>query len=143
MCSLTKALHSIYYEPESRDDAKIGWGVKDIFEKTLNTAADDLQARCPDAHHVTYEQLVKDPLGVVKQIYAQYGWAFTAEYEQILQRYLADDKAKREQQKKKNQESGAVLHAYSPKDYSLTEEELSTGEFAKYVERFNIPMSKN
>lgn len=143
MASLGKSLHQVYYTSDCRDDAGLGKAVKHCYENFLSRCADDLEASGRPTSHVTYNNLVKDPVQTVKDVYAQFNWAFTPEYEQILKNFLAEDAAKRENLKKQKSTSAANLHHYSPEEFSLTAEELSTGAFADYIKRFNIPMSKN
>ena len=143
MCSLLKSIHQVYYEPECRDDAMIGRKVKEVYESNLARIGDDVQSSGAAAAHVTYEQLINNPIQVIRDIYEQYNWPFTAEYEQILKEFLAEDARKREETKQKRSANSDVLHSYSPEEFSLTADELSTGAFANYVQRFNIPMSKN
>jgi hypothetical protein len=143
MSSLLKSIHQVYYEPECRDDAAIGQSVKNVYENNLARIGDEVASTGAAAVNVTYNELVKDPIGVVRGIYQQYGWNFTAEYEAILNAHLAEDARKREETKRAKSANGEVLHSYTPEEFSLTAEQLSTGKFADYIKRFNIPMSKN
>ncbi len=146
MCSLLKSIHQVYYEPDCRDDNLIGKAVKECFEKRLKKIGDDVASCGTAAVNIVYENLVKDPVGEVKKIYAQYKWDFSAEYEKILKDHLEEDRQKREEIKKKKESSKGskeVLHSYTPEEFGLTQNELSTGKFADYVKRYNIPMSKN
>lgn len=36
-----------------------------------------------------------------------------------------------------------VIHHYSPEEFSLTAQQLSSGVFGEYVAKYNLPMSKN
>lgn len=146
MCSLLKSIHQVYYEPDCRDDNLIGQSVKRCFEQRLAKIGDDVESCGQASVNVVYENLVKDPVGVIKSIYSQYNWEFSAEYEKILNEHLEDDRKKREEIKKKKEShkgSKEVLHSYTPEEFGLTPEELSTGKFSDYVKRYNIPMSKN
>ncbi len=144
MCSLAKSLYQVYYENEERDDALIGSAIRDVSADYLLRAVEDIKKTGIDHTHVLYNDLVKDPIGTVKSIYEQYGWDFTVEYENILKDHLAKDQLKREEAKRlKLQKNTAVLHHYTPEEFSLTYDELSSGSFAKYVEMFKVPMSKN
>ncbi len=144
MCSLLKAVYQVYYENEQRDDAAIGKAVRDVSADYLLRGVEDIKKTGIDHTHVTYNNLIRDPIGTMKGIYKQYGWNFSTEYESILKDFLAKDKAKREEiQRVKLQTNTSVLHHYSPEEFSLTNEELSSGNFAKYVEMFQVPTSRN
>jgi hypothetical protein len=91
--------------------------------------------------HVIYEELVKEPINAVKKIYQMHNWEFTTEYEKILQQYIDSNRAERA--KIKEAKGGSVLHHYSPEEFGLTEQELCEGQFRQYIERFNIPISRN
>lgn len=139
--SLIKSIHQVYYENNCRDDAKLGKAMKGVFEKALAKATQDVKDTGLDCAHVNYEALVKDPIETVKAIYNQFGWTYTTEYDQILKNHLKEDKAKRDKQKQSRK--GNVLHHYTPEEYSLTKEELSTGAFADYCKQYNVPLSSN
>eukprot|EP01033_Poteriospumella_lacustris_P007466 gene7467-5364_t len=140
MCSLVKSLHQLYYENESRDDHLIG--------KEIARISGDLLANCnkqieeANFQHVdsVYEELIKDPIASVRKIYAKFNWPFTVEYEKILREFLAEDAKKRESQKKNRRAD--KLHTYTPEEFGLTAEELSSGLFKEYINRYNIPMSR-
>jgi hypothetical protein len=79
----------------------------------------------------------------VKNIYLQFGWNFTSEYEGILKTHLEDDQEKRAEVKRKNAKNGTILHTYTPQEFGITEKELSSGGYADYIQKYKIPMSKN
>ncbi len=149
MCSLLKAVHKVYYEPDSRDDFLIGQAVKRCYEGRLNGIGDDIENYGNNASHVIYENLVKDPISVVKGIYSQFGWEFTSAYELILLKYLEEDHKKRDAVVLKRRTLGHQLqnsnslHTYNPQEFGLTNHELCSGRFAKYIERYTIPVGYN
>lgn len=143
MCSLVKAVHASYYENECRDDALIGRSVCDLSAQNLVQAPKDMEAANLPCSNVIYNDLIKDPISVVKSIYQQFGWKYTTEYEKIIEAYLEEDRKKRESMKKKGRSQDQTLHTYSPEEFSLTTEELSTGAYAEYIKKFNIPLSTN
>jgi hypothetical protein len=142
LCSLVKAVHQVYYENSCRDDAAIGRGLTDLTARYLKQAPQDIAASKLDCSHVTYNDLIADPVAVVKGIYKQFGWNFTAEYEGIINAYLAENKRQRDEVKAKKG-SEASLHTYTAEEFSITTQELCEGEFATYVKRYNVPMSTN
>lgn len=142
LCSLLKAFHQLYYEPECRDEFELGKKIKYVSEKMLLQAPKDIEASGLESANVVYNELIKDPSSCVKKIYKQFGWEYTDEYDSILQGYLAKNKAEREALKKKNAENGASLHTYTPEEFGLTADELQEGGFAEYSKKYSIPLSK-
>ena len=132
-------MHLLYFEKEGRDDRKLGEAVAALSGSLLTSAPAQIKESGLPCVNITYNNLVKDPIAVVKSIYKEYDWNFTVEYEAILTKYLDDNKKDRESKKKGKQE----LHTYRPEEFGLTEELLSQGKFAQYCETFNIPMSRN
>jgi hypothetical protein len=143
LCSLVKSLSQVYYENESRDDALLGKRVRDLSSKYLVQCVEDIKESKLPCSHITYEELTRDPVKVVQGIYAEYGWDFSAEYQSELDKYLQENKENREKAKLEQAKKKDVLHHYSPEEFSLTAEELTKGNFEKYVNMFQVPMSKN
>lgn len=142
LCSLVKSVHQVYYENSCRNDAAIGRGLTDLTAKYLKQAPKDIESTKLDCAHVTYNKLIEQPVEVVKSIYKQFGWKFTAEYERIINEYLEENKRQRDAVKAKKG-SAAALHTYTAEEFSISTQELMEGDFADYVQRFNVPMSTN
>lgn len=140
MCSLLKAVHQVYYTKESRNDALLGRKVAELTSTILQRAPRDIAECNLPCSHVVYEDLIRDPIEAVRKVYRQLDWTFTAEYEDKLRVYLEQDESHR--QKLRSQRS-AVLHSYTPEEFSLTKEELSSGAFKDYCDEFSIQMSCN
>jgi hypothetical protein len=133
---LIKAINQTYYEKGSWNDATLGKATKDIIGKALIQSSYEIKESGLDCSHMNYEKLTEDPIESVKNIYQQFGWEYTKEYETLLINYLKDDQEKRNRMKKTQHKS---LHSYKPEEYSLTASELSTGLFAEYCRLYNIP----
>ena len=67
---------------------------------------------------------------------------FEMQYERIMQEYLDENKRQRDAVKAKKG-SDSKLHTYTPEEFSVTAKELSEGDFATYVKKYNVPMSAN
>jgi hypothetical protein len=144
MCSLLKSLHKLYYENECRDDHALGKIMLKVSEELLMKAPQDIKESKLPCADVIYNDLVKDPIQAVKNIYLQFGWNFTAEYETVLKNHLADDKKHRDEVKaRKVKEGNTQLHTYSPEEFGITAAELSRGGYKDYTERYGVPLSKN
>ncbi len=101
-------------------------------------------------HRMSFmKNLVKDPISVVKGIYSQFGWEFTSAYELILLKYLEEDHKKRDAVVLKRRTLGHQLqnsnslHTYNPQEFGLSNQELCSGKFAEYTERYKIPDGYN
>jgi len=139
LCSLLKAFHQLYYEPEGRNDKVLGKKIKDVSDTLLQQTPKDVAASKLECSNVIYNDLVSNPLQVVKDIYKQFKWEYTPAYEAELKAYLKKNTEEREALKK----AGAFLHEYDLDEFGLTQEELCSGGFADYCQRYNVPMSKN
>lgn len=185
LCSLLKAFHSVYFETDTRDDATLGKQVMGMSANLLRDTPKNIAESKLSSADVLYHDLVNDPLQTVKDVYTQFGWEVSAEYEAIIKDYLEADRKKRERisreraakkkvtkaagqmtppasptkqkggwseadedvvpgtpsSKKEKKDEKKVLHQYSPEEFSLSVEDLSTGVFADYVRKYNLPVS--
>jgi len=144
MASLLKAVHSIYFDKEGRNDKVLGRQIKKVTEELLLQVPLDIKESGLPCCEITYNGLVKDPMGTVRTIYAFYKWEFSKEYEAILTEYLRKNAEDRERVKLMGRSgSGHALHVYDPAEFGLTEKELCEGKLKQYVDAHNVPMSKN
>jgi hypothetical protein len=65
------------------------------------------------------------------------------QYEQIIEEYLAENKRQREAIKAKKGGKAETLHSYTAEEFGVRTQELCEGDFAAYVQRYNVPMSVN
>ena len=42
-----------------------------------------------------------------------------------------------------NNNKGGAMHSYTPEEFGITAEELSSGRYKDYIDKFNIQMSAN
>jgi hypothetical protein len=144
MCSLLKSLHQLYYENECRDEHKMGATILAVSEKLLQDAPREIKESKLPCADVVYNQMVKDPIQAVKNIYLQFGWNFTQEYENILLQHMAEDKKNRDALKAKKQAEGNTnMHTYTPEEYGITAAALTSGGYATYIDKYKVPMSTN
>ncbi|KAJ1432312.1 P-loop containing nucleoside triphosphate hydrolase protein [Ochromonadaceae sp. CCMP2298] len=143
MCSLVKAVHQVYYEKDCKDDAALGRAICDISAEHLLKTPANIEASKLDCAHVIYNDLIRDPVSVVRAIYSQFGWEISPEYLQALNAYLEENRQQREAIKTKREKGGGeALHTYTAEEFSLTDKELESGKFAEYVAKFNVPASR-
>jgi len=143
MCSLIESFHSIYYEPDSLNRKALGKAVSEVSQNLMTSAPKDISASGCDNIDVTYDNLIRDPKGTVKSIYAKFNWSFTPVYDSILDAFIKADCKKRENQKNAKTEKSENLHDYSPENYGLTPQELSQGVYADYIKLHNLSPPKN
>jgi len=75
---------------------------------------------------VSFEELLRDPLGPVRRIYAFVGLAWTPEAEAAMRRWAAE-----------NRREKRPPHAYTLEEFALSEEGMRR-DFARYRERFGF-----
>jgi len=77
--------------------------------------------------HVSYANLIQDPIAEMKALYAHLGRPFTAEVEAKMQAYCAA-----------NPQNKHGAHSYGLEDFGVDPRSLDEG-FADYVEQFGVP----
>lgn len=108
-------------------------------EKLLDEVPKFLKKSKAPCAQVLYQELVKSPLDVVKNVYKQFGWEFTSEYEKILRGYIQESTEKRAKiAAKRGKDKSQPLNLYHPKEYGLETKQLTTGVFQAYAEEFKI-----
>ncbi len=88
---------------------------------------DAAQGGRPWCCHVQYEELMKDPVGAVRRLYAHFGEAVSPLHERRMQRWMRD---------RPQQAHGR--HVYEASELGLSREALDAG-YADYRERFGVP----
>ena len=103
----------------------------DYWSKTLDKF---LQERDRLGEHricdVNYVEIRRDPLAVVRSIYAHFGWPLSQTVEQRMRRALASQPEERYK-----------LHRYDLSQFGVEEAE-SAARFAAYCDRFGLPVSR-
>mmetsp|Transcript_4650 Transcript_4650/g.4682 ORF Transcript_4650/g.4682 Transcript_4650/m.4682 type:complete len:474 (+) Transcript_4650:185-1606(+) len=144
LCSLVQAAHSVYYEPDNLKVDRLGASLNELSRRLVSQTADVLKQTKCESMDVIYDELIKNPKATVQQVYKQFGWTFTPEYEAILDEFIKNDNIKRANLKAKqsSQEKKENLHDYSPETYSLTKEQLCSGDYKTYIDRFKLTPPK-
>ena len=97
---------------------ELGQKTLKLWSAMIKRADKDFSNSAADSSQVKYTNLVKDPIGTVKQVYAEFGWEYTAEYDEKLRAYLEENKKERA----KIKGSAKKMHSYSLGQYALTED---------------------
>ena len=126
-CSLIKAVRPIYTDHE--DLHAIGRDFIDTFEIMIARMLAFREKHGQGIiHDVQYADTLKDPIGVVRDIYARFDEPLTADAEAAMQAYMAQ-----------NQQGKHGKHTYALEDYGLSKAMVHE-RFADYIERFRIPV---
>ena len=110
---------------------KLGGDVLNFGREWIKRADDFLETENAKANHhrghVMFNNLVKDPIATVKQLYKDIDYEFTPEYEERMKAYIKQNNKEREELKiKGNAEGGkgAALHSYKIEDYGLNKSQI-------------------
>lgn len=134
LCSLNSALHSIFYEGSTLDTPELGQLTKQACKLMLDTARQDFRESGLSYAHVLYENLAKDPIATIRNIYDSWGMEFTPAYQSKLEEFLEADRIKRDAMRAADD---SKLHNYTPEAYGLTSDELRA-DFKDYIAEFNV-----
>jgi hypothetical protein len=104
--------------------------VRDRWEEGAGLAVKHRQAGNLQHHlfDVQYQELVRDPMSMVRRIYQHFDLELTSEATTAMQRFLAE-----------NPKNKAGVHRYSLEDFGLNPEE-ERRRFQDYVDFFAIEM---
>jgi len=83
-------------------------------------------------HSVKYEDIYRDPIGVIKSFYEKVGMNFSDEYLSILNEYIENDRRERNQIKLRN---GGMLHDYSLEMYGMDRDRIEK-LFEFYIKKY-------
>jgi hypothetical protein len=141
-CNLLRAIHDLYYTHDCCEEKLMGPRTVNYCLRAVDSAINDLESTKLDCGHVIFDELVKDPISIVKAIYKQFNWEFTKQYEDILIKFLDDDKKKRVVQFEKAKHSKQVnISELSLDKYGLNENDINS-KFDKYCNDFHFPTKK-
>jgi hypothetical protein len=132
-------MHEVYFEDQEGVDAVLGRQAARYCSTVLRSAEEDIKTTGLACAHVHFDKLSSDPIGMVRDIYATFGWEVSPEYEAALNDYLAKDKVKREEVKKRT--AGVERAVHTPEDFKLNKEAI-TRDFADYITKYNVAACK-
>eukprot|EP00981_Chlorochromonas_danica_P005822 scaffold1192_cov179-Ochromonas_danica.AAC.17 len=147
ICSLLTSMRNIYFQPEDVDHREVGQTFYNLCADIVTETPKAIEKSGVPCSHVLFENLVADPIETVKGIYKDLDLEFTPEYEDILKKYLEENRKQREETKKKlaklsGSKHKAALHEHRPEDFFLTSESLVQGRYADYIKKFKITSAK-
>jgi hypothetical protein len=126
LASLVNSLQRMFTKRRDHVATAEEWLGKSRFAIESGMAFDDRSSEgwC---QHVRFEDLMRDPIGAVRAIYAQYGEAPTALHVRRMEVWMRERGRHSEGR-----------HVYDPKDFGWTYDELAE-EFSAYRGRYDIP----
>lgn len=125
LCSLGGVVEQLCYR--KIDKSWIGLYTLRTIEQMLDRGVRGRDAVDPQGERVldlNFQNIVADPIGVVRKIYERFSYPFTPEFEAALKHKVATD-----------QHAHQPKHAYRLSEFSLTEIDL-TQRFRDYSDRF-------
>jgi hypothetical protein len=126
-CSLIKAVRPVY--TDHVDLEAIGRDFAETFEIMIARMLAYREKHGWDAiYDVQYVDTLKDPIGVMRGIYAHFGEDLTPEAEAAMQTYMAN-----------NRQGKHGRHSYTLEEFGLSKEAVHE-RFAGYIERISIPV---
>lgn len=117
----------------------VGAKVQEYCKHTLNTATKDILSSGLECSHVVFSELIKDPVSMMRNIYKQFGWEFSSEYEANLIAYLKADEIKRKHQFEKAKSSVRKIH--DPELFNLDKDVISE-ELSDYINLYGLQSPK-
>lgn len=137
------ALHSIYYEKETCDPKEVGENMAELCDKALVKAIKDLEETGLETSHVIFNNLVEDPISVVKGIYKDLNMEYTQEFEDNMIAYMKQNNAERAILKAKVEATGKIFDYQDPADYGLSLDGLLQKKgYHKYLDSFHFDSIK-
>jgi len=111
------------------DPKQIGRDWVEVLKTSIEAAMKVRDQHAPTQFFdVNYDDLVLDPMGMVRKIYAHFGIELTVAAEVKMKSWLEKD---RQQER--------LGHRYTLAQYGLTPEDLERA-FADYIHRYNVPV---
>lgn len=187
MCTLLTAMRKLYYEKDREEvlrgqglgvrvgeectgtaqDKDLGRRVEEMAAFALTQAPLDLAATGLPCAHVLFDDLVADPLGVVRAVYQQFGWEVSPAFESAVLSYVAENTRSRaaihgtkaneggkgndtnkdpNRRSDKGSNSGAAssasAYALNLGSFGLSDHHLTTGKtYGSYIRTFRIKRS--
>lgn len=110
---------------DRQDDAALGRELLHLWHDGLERLM-EYRREHPDLpiYDMRYKDLVRDPVGAVRDVYDHFGWAFTGATARGIRRWLADNPADKHGKRR-----------YSLEEFGLTEDDIRE-VYADYIEEY-------
>lgn len=126
-CSLLKAVRPMF--SDNVDFKAIGVNMLDTFDKMIErTIAYKEKNGWDSIYDMQYADVVRDPIGEVKKVYAHFDEPVTDAAETAMNAFIQN-----------NPQGKHGSHKYALEDYGLTKEQIRA-HYKDYTDRFNIPV---
>ena len=124
-CSLTKNIRSAF--TTNVDSKEIGNMLLDFWQHNLNRGIIEKQKLLPEqVADISYSNFIKDPLNIIKNVYAKLGIDMNIETENKMKQYLINQSNIRKQQ-----------HTYSLNEFGLSDEKVNH-HFKNYMMNYEF-----
>jgi hypothetical protein len=123
LCSLVAGYRRLF-SPQV-DYQEVGATILDMFTEGMKRSMAAPQHRSPQIIDIRFEDLVADPAAVVRRIYAQFGYRFSATFEQDLARVIESE-----------QTAVRARHSYSLEQFGLSRAQVveRSAEYLAWVQ---------
>jgi hypothetical protein len=126
-CSLLKAVRPMF--SDNVDFKAIGVNMLSTFDKMIErTIAYKEKNGWDSIYDMQYADVVRDPIGEVKKVYAHFDEPVTAAAEAAMNAFIQN-----------NPQGKHGSHKYALEDYGLTKEQIRA-HYKDYTDRFSIPV---
>jgi len=124
--SLVESLTGTFSDADHHDYIARHWP---MMVEEMCTRVLDFRDANPNAvfHDMPYEQLVRDPVGAVRDMYATFGRDLSPEAEQAMRTHSEE-----------RPQGVHGTHSYRLADFGLDRDEVAE-RFERYYERFDVP----
>lgn len=139
LSAMMSTVHDIYYDLDTQDRREIGRNIKGLAGRALTKATADLKKTKLECANVIFNDLVEDPIAVVRNIYKQFKMEYTQDFEDTMKAYMVKNNAERLVLKQKVEAQGKEFDVHYPETYGLTVGELTEGPFADYLKEYPFP----
>jgi len=128
-CSLLKAIRPMF--SDSVDNAAIARCLLETFDLMIARSDAYREAHGRDSiHDVQYADVMRDPIGEIRRIYARFDEPLTPAAEAAMNAYMQD-----------NPKGKLGRHSYSLEEYGLSREQVHE-RYSGYCERYRIPVKE-
>jgi hypothetical protein len=124
LCSLVAGYRRLF-SPRV-DYHEVGTTILDMFADGMTRSMAAPPQRRPQVIDIRFEDMVSDPIATVRRIYAQFGYRYSAAFEQEMDRYLEKERA-----------GARPRHAYTLEQFGLSRAQVieRSAEYLRWVQQ--------
>jgi hypothetical protein len=111
----------MYFENGTLDALVLGKVIYEATVEVLQRAPVEIAESNLKCYHVQYDEFVKNPVDVIKDLYRFHGWTYTEEYDTTLRSFIEKEQKIRSETAKKDR---VIAHSYNLADFGLNMEDI-------------------